>query len=124
MCLLNGDIAGAIPHLTDFGVEEYDDGETVTYTNIKIHTILMEMLQNFGNELVQNIVINDLEEHGLDLLEYRGDIPLYLIRDIDADLIRNITPKDIDCIIIDGNIPTQISDTKQIRYDTLSNLSD
>ncbi|MBQ7820096.1 MAG: hypothetical protein IJ341_10415 [Bacteroidales bacterium] len=53
MCLLNGDIAGHLPHSTDFGVEEYLDKETntITYTKIPIKQIIREALLAFGNEL-------------------------------------------------------------------------
>ena len=125
MCLLNGDVAGALPHTTDFGVEEYDDGYTKTYTNIKIRTILTEMLQNFGNELIQNIVINDLEDVGMDLLEYRGDVPLFLLKNSNTDLITNITMDgNLNCFIADTKEPTTIGDESKIVYNTLSDLSD
>jgi len=43
MCLLNGDIAGALPHSVDFGVEEYYDTDGYThYTDIPIITIIRE----------------------------------------------------------------------------------
>lgn len=120
MCLLNGEIAGTLPHTTDFGIEEYDDGETITYTSIPIRTILTEMLQNFGNELIQNIVINDLEDAGMDLLEYRGDVPLYLLKQIDADMIENITMNgNLQCYKKNGE-STVISN---LQYDTLTDLS-
>jgi hypothetical protein len=40
---------------------------------------------------VQNIIINDVEDFGLDLLEYRGDIILYLLKNIDTSIIDNMT---------------------------------
>ena len=123
MCLLNGDIAGAIPHTTDFGMEQYDDGETITYTNIKIRTILTEMLQNFGNELIQNIIINDLEDVGMDLMEYRGDVPLYLLRNLNSDTIHNITMNsNTECMLL-NNQRTTIGNETLITYDTLNDLS-
>ena len=119
MCLLNGDVAGALPHTTDFGVEEYDDGYTKTYTNIKIRTILTEMLQNFGNELIQNIVINDLEDAGMDLLEYRGDVPLFLLKNSNTDLITNITMDgNLNCFIAGTKEPTTIGDESKIVYNS------
>lgn len=92
MCLLNGDLGGALPHTTDFGVEEYYDSttNTTTYTSIPIRTILREAVQNFGFELPSNIIINDIEDAGLELLEYRGDIPLYLLREITSDTFTNM----------------------------------
>jgi hypothetical protein len=86
MCLLNGEIAGALPHTTDFGLEENYDKltDSVTYRSIPIEEIIRESVQNFGNELASNIIINDIEDAGLELLEYRGDTPLYLFREINS----------------------------------------
>lgn len=93
MCLLNGDLGGTLPHITDFGVEENYDSETniTTYTNVPIRRIIRESVQNFGNELVSNIIINDIEDAGLDLLEYRGNIPLFLLRDLNSNIFTNMT---------------------------------
>ncbi len=93
MCLLNGDLGGSLPHTTDFGIEEYYDTTTgiTTYTSIPIKQIIRESIQNFGNELPQNIIINDIEDAGLDLLEYRGDIPLYLFKEETSDTFSNMT---------------------------------
>jgi hypothetical protein len=35
----------------------------------------------YGNEPAHNIIINDLDMYGLELLEYRYDEPMYLYRD-------------------------------------------
>lgn len=93
MCLLNGEIAGALPHTTDFGLEENYNSETdtVTYRSIPIKEIIRESVQNFGNELPQNIIINDIEDAGLELLEYRGDSPLYMFREINSQQFKNMT---------------------------------
>lgn len=91
MCLLNGDLAGALPHTTDFGVEEIVDGTTTNYISVPIKRILTQSIQTFGNELPHNIVINDIDDYGVDLLEYRGDIPIYLLKDINTNEIRNMT---------------------------------
>jgi hypothetical protein len=91
MCLLNGDLAGALPHTTDFGVEEIVDGTTINYISVPIKRILTQSIQTFGNELPHNIIINDIDDYGMDLLEYRGDIPIYLLKDINTNEIRNMT---------------------------------
>lgn len=84
MCLLNGDISGSLPHSTDFGrLEEYDSRTgSITYTEIPIKDIIYEAVVAFGNESPSNIIINDLEEAGLELLEYRGNAPMYMIKKI------------------------------------------
>ena len=127
MCLLNGDIAGSLPHTTDFGVEEYYDSTTgiTTYTDIPIKTIIREAVQNFGNELAKNIIINDIEDAGLELLEYRGDTPIYMFREYNSDVFTNIT--------INGNQPCYFADNlnnkitisnSEIIYDDLVNLDE
>lgn len=128
MCLLNGDLGGAFMHHTiDFGVEEYYDKETdtVTYTDIPVKTIIREMMQNFGNELAQNIIINDIEDAGLELLEYRGDVPMYLFKTTDAETFINMTFDGTQpCYYKDGDnwISTTISDDKNIQYDSLNKV--
>lgn len=80
MCLLNGDVGGNIPASVDFGVEEFYDLETqtTTYIDIPIKKIIRESLHAYAGEPYHNIIIEDLEEAGLELLEYRGDEPIYL----------------------------------------------
>ena len=121
MCLLNGEVAGALPHTTDFGVqEEYNlEAGTTTYTNIPIKTIIRESVQNYGNELAQNIIINDLEDCGLDLVEYRGDKTLYLLKEVNTDIFVNMTLNENQtCYVQEGNswVPTTISNNR-IIYD-------
>jgi hypothetical protein len=86
MCLLNGDIAGSLPFNVDFGEEEFLDLATdkVTYTKIPIKTIIKKAVVEYGKELLHNIVINDIDEAGQELLEYRGIEPLYLFKDFQS----------------------------------------
>ena len=80
MCLLNGEVGGSLPASIDFGVEEYhDENDNITYTKIPVKNIIKEMLHTYALEPYHNIIINDLEDKGLELLEYRGDTPLYLL---------------------------------------------
>jgi hypothetical protein len=94
MCLLNGDLAGNIPHSTDFGVEEYLDkttGET-TESKVILKTIIRNLVETFGGELPHNVIINDLEEAGLELLEYCYQTsPLYLYRDVVSGQVLQVT---------------------------------
>lgn len=128
MCLLNGDLAGSLPHTTDFGIEEYYDKENniTTYTSVPLKRIIRESVQNFGNELPQNIIVNDLEDAGLNLLEYRGDTPIYMFRNINTDTFINMTlDGNLKCSIIENNElkETTISDIN-IKYDNLVNLAE
>lgn len=129
MCLLNGDLAGALPHTTDFGIEEYYDAKTniTTYTSVPIARIIRESVQNFGNELAQNIIINDLEDAGLELLEYRGDVPIFMFREVNSDSFLNMSLNSYQrCYIKNENEEeeeTNLSD-KRIKYDNLVNLAE
>ena len=127
MCLLNGDISGSLPHITDFGIEEYYDSQTntTTYTSIPIKRIIRESVQNFGNELAQNIIINDIEDAGLELLEYRGDTPIYMFREENSDVFTNITlNKNQPCYLV-NNLNNQITiSNPNIIYDNLVNLNE
>lgn len=93
MCFLNGDLGGNLTASVDFGTEEYYDVENniTTYTKIPIRTIIYEALHAYGNEPYANIIINDLDEIAVELLEYRGDTPLYLMRNAETDQFTNYT---------------------------------
>jgi hypothetical protein len=89
MCKLNGDLGGNIMASTDFGtLEELDEDGNITYTKLKLKDIIREILINQGGELIHNIIINDLDEAGLELLEYRcEDKPLYLFRSVTNETV-------------------------------------
>ena len=92
MCRLNGEVSGNIMMSNNFGVidevakvEEIDSntGETnVTYhtttTKLPIYTIIKNAVKEYGQERAENIIINDLDQFGYELWEYRGEEPFYL----------------------------------------------
>ena len=51
-----------------------------------IKDIIREAVHVYGKELYHNIIINDLDDYGLELLEYRGDQPLFLLYDEEASM--------------------------------------
>ena len=117
MCLLNGDVAGNIPASVDFGVEEFYDVKTQTtiYTDIPIKRIIRESLHTYAGEPYHNIIIEDLEEAGLELLEYRGDDPIYLVYDKnDGGTIQNG--------YVNGNKACKAYIDKEWKEKTLSTL--
>ena len=184
MCLLNGDIGGALPSSVDFGaIESYDviytekvfsdpkaqyvankfyyyagkdsmtqkdifrlaEGEynsRITYyikedlyniEKLPLKMIIREAVHTYANEPYYNIVINDLEDTGLELLEYRGDEehPLYLIKNVgippentegyavpDGDI--NVLPNGDLKIRRKGEITSiKVSDLGEDEYDSL-----
>lgn len=79
MCLLNGDLSGSLFASFDFGKEEYYDGKgNTTITYIPIKNIIKEAVHAYANERWENIIINDLDDYGIELLDYRGSKPMYL----------------------------------------------
>lgn len=92
MCLLNGEIGGMVHSLTtDFGSYDQIDKEgNVTNIQMIIRDIIKSMVHEYGKEPYHNIVINDLEDTGVELMEYRGDNPLYLLVDYFKDEVTNI----------------------------------
>ena len=81
MCLLNGEIGGTLESTVDFGsIEEEDINGVWTIRSLPIVEIIRNMVHTYAGEPYHNIVINDLNSYGLELLEYRYDTPLYLYR--------------------------------------------
>lgn len=122
MCLLNGEVAGSLPHSTDFGSEDSYDSETgiTTHYKIPIKTIIKEAVHHFGNELWQNIIINDLDDWGLRVLEYRGNQALYLFRNIESGVFIQMTMNENQsCYYADSNVEVKVNRIPQ--YDNLFN---
>ena len=93
-CLLNGEVSGTISASTDFGkLEEYttlENGEIIrNVIDIPIIDIIKNAVHVYGGEPLHNIVLNDIDNYGMELLEYRGDANMYLPRHIASDTISN-----------------------------------
>ena len=118
MCLLNGDVSGNLPHETDFGKEEYHDleNDTVTYKYVPIKDIIRRIVQEFGGESPQNIIINDIEDAGLILLEYLNEAPAYLYKELNSNEYKNI--------IMDGNIECLYKLKQSITIDEYNLIPD
>lgn len=81
MCLLNGEIGGTLESSIDFGtIEEEDKDGNWVIRKYPIDEIIRNAVHTYGGEPYHNIIINDLDTYGLELLEYRYDTPLYLYR--------------------------------------------
>ena len=128
MCLLNGEVGGSINASTDFGkLEEYEtleNGEIVrNIIEIPIPDIIKNAIHAFAGEPLSNIILNDIDNYGLQLLEYRGDKehPMYMPRRVDTGEVSNMTTngnqkyyKTKDC---SESNKIKVSDTSIIYYD-------
>ena len=84
MCLLNGDVGGALPMANEFSVIEQlnnDGTQEAIYT--PIYNIIREAVHRYAQEPYHNIIINDLDICGVKLLDYIGDKPLYIYEEYD-----------------------------------------
>lgn len=86
MCLLNGELGGIINAETDFGTYDYTDANGVT-TNYKltIQEIVTDLIYSYAQEPLSNIIIQDLDDVGLEQLDYKNDDPMFLIRSFTSE---------------------------------------
>ena len=92
MCLLNGEVGGSLESSVDFGTIEEENKEGVwVIRKIPIPEIIRNAVHVYGGEPLHNIIINDLAGYGLELLEYRYEIPMYLYRATNEQSYRNAT---------------------------------
>jgi hypothetical protein len=93
MCLLNGDVGGNLTALSyAFDIVEEENGYNSYYKKkLPLHYIIREAVHTFANEPYHNIIINDLDEWGLELLTYRGEEPMYFVYSLDKEDISNMT---------------------------------
>lgn len=99
MALLNGEMGGLINASTDFGQLQEEDilenGEVfITLTQIPIVDIIKNSVSFFAGISTEKIFINDVDDYGLELLEYAvsdDSYPyLYMLREADSGEIRQM----------------------------------
>lgn len=79
MCRLDGTISGSLPAQHDFGKEEIKNADgTISFNLLPLYTIIREAVHEYAQEPMHNIIINDLDDYGYELMEYRGEKPMYL----------------------------------------------
>ena len=79
---------------------------TVEQESLSIKEIVREAVHTFGKEPYHNIIINDVDDYGLNLMEYRGEKPLYmLMKDgVASDLSLTYGGDNVLCYILRDNI--------------------
>ena len=93
MTLLNGTFGGNVMSLSaDFGTETVlDDNGISTKQSLLVKNIIREVVHEYAREPYHNIIITDLDMCGLELMEYRGNDPMYFLVDADTDEVSNMT---------------------------------
>ena len=125
MCLLNGEVGGSIESSVDFGqIEEEDIYGNWIIRKIPVKDIIRNIVHIYGKEPHHNIIINDLEDYGVELMEYRYDTNLYLYRETGSDTYKNATFQDLPCVYANGNQGnTSFSQLKPNEYESLNDLT-
>lgn len=124
MCLLNGEIGGTLTAPIDFGkLEERDDEGNLTITDIPIKDIIKEAVHEYAREPWHNIIVNDLEDLGIELLEYRGSKPLYMLIDENTGEVTNLTMSNSFKLYKNGS-PVLISDFEDQASEGLNKLNE
>lgn len=95
MGLLDGTIGGSLTALSyDFGCEDYTDENGVSHRRkLPIRDIVTELIHEYAHEPWENIIVQDLDDFGVELLQYRGTAtnPLYLFFNINSQEVEQMT---------------------------------
>ena len=92
MCQLNGEVGGSLGASIDFGtIEEVASNGDVKIVKLPIPEIIRNIVHQYGGEPIHNIIINDIDAYGLELLEYRYEQPMYLYRLVNSNNFMNMT---------------------------------
>lgn len=129
MCLLNGQVNGSFFASITFDNEEYYDmtNGNRTITKLPVKYIIKEAVHEYAGEPFGNIMVNDLDDLGLELLKYVGEEPMYLFIDTVTGEVFNssMASVDGDMLVADANnlndefILDDMSETTQThRLDT------
>ena len=93
-----------------FGFKEdviyYQRYSSTVRTKLKLNDIIREAVHIYGKEPYQNIVINDLEDYGLELLQYSGDKEIYMLRSVSDS--QTTGSGNFEHISLDGDKPYYI----------------
>lgn len=122
MSLLNGDVGGSLTSSVDFGqIEEEDENGNWVIKKIPIPDIIRNMVHVYANEPYHNIVINDLDTFGLELLEYRYDVPMYLWREAGTEIYNGAMLENTDkkYYLQPGGAPIMLSEIPTSHLDLL-----
>lgn len=85
MSLLNGDVGGVLPSTVQFDImdTQIESGEWVQQ-KVLIYEIISELVHHYGEEDLNNIIIEDVPLRIRKIMQWQGDNPLYgIVQDND-----------------------------------------
>lgn len=71
-------------------VDLYEEDYEYSLKKIPLEKIIRESVHSYANEPYSNIIINDLDDFGLEQLTYKGDTPLIALRNRNTGNIANL----------------------------------
>ena len=95
------------------------NGYSTIYRRVPVKEILTNLLHAYAGEPYHNIIIQDLDTRGLELLEYRGEEPLYLTYNTRSGMYTNVYPNSIHCFEIED-----VTSTDGVKIHKIDSLQD
>lgn len=85
----------------------YQRYDSLTKEKNSLNKIIREAVHTYGKEPYHNIIINDLENYGLEQITYKGDVPLYAFKDVEEDeyvqLLQSSSNNELNTILNSDN---------------------
>lgn len=126
MCLLNGDVGGtltAISTIFDSDYTELEDKSQIA-SKVPIKTIIYKLVHQLGGEKMSNIIINNLDDYGLELLDYSADIPLYMLFNDNDEIHQVYIDGDVQVYYKNQAVSLKDLENKGFKFKSLSPISD
>lgn len=98
MCLLNGECGGVLPAAID-GINKadyYDEDGNLHTKYVTIYEIIKEMVHHWGEESLNRIIINDIDERVKQVKKWIGKKPLYRITRQNGEVEFSLSPKNLN----------------------------
>lgn len=87
MCLLNGDVGGRLPSAVQFDTmtTQLADG-TITTQKVLYYNIITELVHHWGEEDLNNIIIQDVPLRIRQIMNWNGTNPVYILEQQDTSV--------------------------------------
>lgn len=125
MCLLNGDVGGtltAISTIFDSDYTELEDKSQIA-SKVPIKTIIYKLVHQLGGEKMSNIIINNLDDYGLELLDYSADVPLYMLFNDNDEIHQVYIDGEVQVYYKNQAVSLKNLENKGFKFKSLSPIS-
>lgn len=126
MSLLNGDIGGSITAKTvDFAhINTINSDGSISKDAILLKDIILEAVHEYAQEPYHNIIIDDLDDLGLEYMKYNGSVPMYILIETDSNEARQFSLNGKQKYYLDRELTqaVELGDSSKISYDSRVSL--